>query len=310
MSDNPDLYRPRFSQRHGFREIPEPVRPGEISEKARKRLWNNLFEVVKKVEGDWDDWNNPIFHVEHPWSVILKDVEEEIPGTTADEFSLLYDDFFHDYKNLICGSDEDVLPFADLFDLLELIIAHPMCPPEFIDAVAETFEKCRLPYGVNKTPPASIYLAEDEVIQKTALEPALAVLADPRFEVAGDEFRSAMNEYRNGDYADCLAKCGSSFESVLKVICKSKGWSSNETAAAGLIRTVVEKSSLNSFFKDPLVLIATMRNRLSNAHGGGDKPRAPRRSIARYAVASTAAAIVLLVSESGILESGAQPDDS
>lgn len=310
MSDNPDRYRPSFSQRHGFREIPEPVRPGEISEKARKRLWNNLFEVVEKVEGGWDDWNNPIFHVEHPWSVILKDVQDEIFETTADEFSPFYDDFFHNYKNLICGSDEDALPFAYLFDLLEFIIAHPMCPPEFVDAVAETFEKCRIPYGVNRTPPASIYVAEDEATRKLALEPALAVLAEPRFEVAGKEFRSAMNDYRNGDYANCLANCGSSFESVLKVICKSKGWSSNETAAAGLIRTVVEKSSLDSFFKDPLILIATMRNRLSNAHGGGDKPRAPRRSIARYAVASTASAIVLLVSESGILESGARRDDS
>lgn len=310
MSDNPDLYRPRFSQRHGFREIPEPVRPGEISEKARKRLWNNLFEVVEKVEGDWDDWNNPIFHVEHPWDVILKNAQDEILGTTADEFSPLYGDFLRDYKSLICGS-ENALPPKELLDLIECIIEHPKCPPEFVDAVAETFEKCRLPYGVNKTPSASIYLAEDEVIQKTALEPALAVLADPRFEVAGEEFRSAMNDYRNGEYANCLANCGSAFESVLKVICGSEGWSFNETDTAGqLLKTVVEKSSLNSFFKDPLVLIATMRNRLSNAHGGGDKPRAPRRSIARYAVASTAAAIVLLVSESGILESGAQPDDS
>ena len=310
MSDNPDLYRPSFPERYGYKEIPEPVRPGEISEKARKRLWNNLFEVVEKVEGDWDDWNNPIFHVEHPWDVILKAVEAEIFGTTADEFSPLYKDFFRDYKNLICGSDEDALPFADLFHLLELIIAHKMCPSEFVDEVAETFEKCRLAYRVNKTPPAGIYLAEDEVVQKTALEPALAVLAEPRFEVANEEFRSAMNEYRNGDYADCLAKCGSAFESVLKVTCKGNGWSFNKTATAGqLIKTVVEKSSLDSFFKEPLALIATMRNHLSNVHGGGDEFRAPQRHIARYAVSSTASAIVLIASAVDGLEFAGEPGD-
>ena len=308
MSDNPDRYRSRFSQRYGYKKIPEPVKPGEISDRARNRIWDKLYEAVPVA---WEnDFPDPYKIVDGPWDDILKYLHTEFLELTVDEFSSLYDDFRCRYKRLICGS-ENALPPEELLDLVEYIIAHPMCPPEFVDAVAETFEECRLPYGVNRTPPASIYLAEDEVIQKTALEPALAVLAEPRFEVAGKEFRSAMNEYRNGDYADCLAKCGSAFESVLKVICGSEGWSFNETDTAGqLLKTVVEKSSLNSFFKDPLVLIATMRNRLSNAHGGGDKPRAPRRSIARYAVASTAAAIVLLVSESGILESGARRDDS
>ena len=309
MSDNPDLYRLSFSQRHGHKKIPEPVRPGEISEKARKQLWNKLYKAVPMVE-ERVDYNSSFEAVGDPWLSILEYLHDKSFEFTVDEFSFFYSDFLRDYKSLICGS-ENALPPGDLLDLIERIISHPMCPPEFVNAVAETFEECRLPYGVNRTPPASIYEAEDEATRKLVLEPALAVLAEPRFEVAGEEFRSAMNDYRNGDYADCLANCGSSFESVLKVICKSNGWSFNKTATAGrLIKTVVEKSSLDSFFREPLSLIATMRNHLSNAHGGGDKPRAPRRSIARYAVASTAAAIVLLVSESGILESGAQPDDS
>lgn len=309
MSDNPDRYRPSFPERYGYKEIPEPVKPGEISEKARKQLWNKLYEAVPMVE-EWVNYNISREAVGDLWFTILKDVEAEIFGTTADEFSPLYKDFFRDYKNLICGSDEDALPFADLFHLLELIIAHKMCPSEFVDEVAETFEKCRLAYRVNKTPPASIYLAEDEVVQKTALEPALAVLADPRFEVANEEFRSAMNEYRNGDYADCLAKCGSAFESVLKVMCKSNDWSFNKTATAGqLIKTVVEKSSLVSFFKEPLTLIATMRNRWGSVHGGGDEFRAPPRHIARYAVSSTASAIVLIASAVDGLEFAGEPGD-
>ena len=308
MSDTPDFSKLSFSQRHGYKKIPEPVKPGEISEKARKQLWNKLYEAVPMVE-EWVDYNSSFEAVGDPWFSILKYLHDKFFELTVDEFSFFYSDFLRDYKSLICGS-ENALPPEKLLELVEYIIAHPMCPPEFVDAVAETFEECRLPYGVIRTPKVSIYDAEDEATRKLALEPALAVLAEQRFEVAGKEFRSAMNDYRNGDYANCLANCGSSFESVLKVICKSKGWSFNKNPNAGqLIKTVVEKSSLDSFFKYPLVLIATMRNRLSNAHGGGDKPRAPRRSIARYAVASTAAAIVLLVSESGILESGAEPDD-
>ena len=307
---SPDLYRPRFSQRYGRKEIPEPVRPGEISEKARKRLWDNLFEAVEKEEVDCDDWGNPIFHVGHPWFVILKAAHTEFFELTVDEFSPVYDDFLSKYKDLICGSDEDALSPEELLDLIEEIIAHRECPPESVDDIAETFEKCRLPYGVNKTSPASIYVAEDEATRKLALEPALAVLSEPRFEVADEEFRSAMKEYKNGSYADCLVKCGSAFESVLKVICKSNGWSFDETDTAGqLMRTVVERSSLDSFFKEPLALIATMRHRMSAAHGGGDRHRAPQRHVARYAVSSVAAAVILLVNAAGLPGVAGDRDD-
>ena len=69
-----------------------------------------------------------------------------------------------------------------------------------------------------------------------------------------------------------------------------------------LEETVVGKSPLDSFFAQPLMLIATMRNRLSVAHGGGDKLKAPQRHIARYAVSNTAAAVVLLASAVDSLE--------
>lgn len=304
---NPDRHRLRFSQRYGFKEIPEPVRPGEISDEARNQLWDKLYEAVPMVE-ERVDYNSSFEAVGDPWFSILKYMHTKFFRLTVDELSPFYSDFRREYKNFICGS-EDALPPEDLLDLIELIVAHPMCPPEFVDAVAETFEECRLPYGVIKTPPPGIYVAEDEATRKLVLEPALAVLAKPRFEVANEEFRSAVNDYREGDYADCLTKCGSAFESVLKVICRSNDWSFVRTDAA--VKTVVRKCpTLVPFFERPLMLIAMMRNEMSAAHGGGDKPRAPRRSVARYAVASTAAAIGLLVSESGILESGAEPDDS
>lgn len=94
--------------------------------------------------------------------------------------------------------------------------------------------------------------------------------AEPRFEVADEKFRSAVNEYGNDGYADCPVKRGSAFESVLKVMRESDGRSFDETDAAGRsMRTVVERSSLDSFFREPLALMATMRNRASAARSGG-----------------------------------------
>ena len=42
----------------------------------------------------------------------------------------------------------------------------------------------------------------------------------PHFEAANVEFRDALDEYRKGHYGDCLTKCCSSFESVMKSLCK------------------------------------------------------------------------------------------
>ena len=143
-----------------------------------------------------------------------------------------------------------------------------------------------------------IIRAEEELTYQEAVKPALSVLSAPHFEAANREFRDAMDKYRKGDYEDSLAMCGSAFESVLKVLCKRKRWKYNEQdTASQLLDVIFSKSTLEPFFKQPLMLIATMRNKLSSSHGGGSNVRNVEGHIAQYALTSTAAAIMLLVRE-------------
>ncbi len=108
---------------------------------------------------------------------------------------------------------------------------------------------------------------DEQVTFTHAILPALAALADPAYNSANLEFRDALEDYRKGDYGDCLTKCGSAFERY--------------------------------FFEQPLVLIATLRNRLSKSHGAGPGSRNAKRHVAEYAINSTAAAILLLIHEAG-----------
>jgi hypothetical protein len=142
---------------------------------------------------------------------------------------------------------------------------------------------------------------EEDVTFVEAVAPALSVLAGPDYEAANLEFRNALDDYRKGKSGDCLSKCGSAFESVLKVLCTQNGWKfDSKDTAARLLGTVLPRTKLDGFFKEPLTLIATMRNRLSTAHGGGVAVRSVERHVAQYAITSTAAAIVLLVHEVGL----------
>lgn len=140
---------------------------------------------------------------------------------------------------------------------------------------------------------------DSAAIHSTAIEPALGLLRGSEFVAANKEFLEALEDFRKADYGDCLTKCGSAFESVLKVICARKKWPHNATdTASPLLKTVIANAGIESFFEQPLVLVATIRNRLSKSHGAGTAPRDVTEAKAEYAINATAAAILFLVKES------------
>lgn len=156
-------------------------------------------------------------------------------------------------------------------------------------------------YSMTLTAYPQVICKDSEVLYSTAIQPALQLLCNPEFKAANKEFLEALEDYRKSDYGDCLTKCGSAFESVLKVICTQKKWSYQSTdTASPLLKTVINNSGLEPFFEQPLILVATIRNKLSNAHGAGVIPRNVGKAKAEYAINATAAAILLLVTEAGL----------
>jgi hypothetical protein len=145
-----------------------------------------------------------------------------------------------------------------------------------------------------------VVMKENEVLHTMAVEPALTLLQQPHFLNANKEYLAALEDYRKGDLNDCIVKCCSAFESVLKVICDRKRWSYKQTdPASTLVKTVLSNTALDSYFEPLLLIIATLRNRLSSAHGAGTIAKRPPQHVAQYALNATASAIVLLVQETG-----------
>lgn len=141
---------------------------------------------------------------------------------------------------------------------------------------------------------------DSEVVYRYAVEPTLQLLHEPDFSAANKEFLEALEDFRKGDYGDCLTKCGSSFESVLKVICTRHKWPYRSTdTAAPLLKAVISNSGIEQFFEQPLILVATIRNKLSTAHGAGAASRNVTKAKAEYAISATATAILLVVAEAG-----------
>jgi hypothetical protein len=137
-----------------------------------------------------------------------------------------------------------------------------------------------------------------EILYQHAIKPAIDLLGEKGFSAANIEFLDALTHFRRGEFGDCLTKCGSAFESTLKTICSRQKWPFTPSdTAAPLLHTVMQKSSLDGFFEQPLILVATIRNRLSTAHGAGNTPKHVSPHIAQFAINTTAAAILILVTE-------------
>lgn len=205
--------------------------------------------------------------------------------------------------------DECYLDFIELTFKTSAILLDEIDKEGFVRDVNIFFAKDNLPYFLTpyvvSTSPADmvqveqhpqIILSENTVLHNTAREPVLTLLTDPELREANREFLDALEDYREDKYEDCIAKCGSSFESVMKIICDRRGWSYRQTdTAATLLNTILPHTGLNSFFEQPIMLIATIRNRLSSAHGAGAQERSVDQHIAHYTINATASAILLLI---------------
>ena len=108
----------------------------------------------------------------------------------------------------------------------------------------------------------------------------------------------ALEDYRKGDYGDCLTKCGSAFESTMKIICSKKNWSYKQIdTAAALLDIIKDNTNIESYMFETFKLVATLRNRQSKAHGAGTQPKNVSPNTARYALGATATAVLFLVEE-------------
>lgn len=195
---------------------------------------------------------------------------------------------------------------------------------EFVEDIRRIFKEDRLPYSltdlvveqVRERPgnlPFSgevytiktlaypkVIMEENEAVYINAVAPALELLTRPHFQQANSEYLAAHEDYRREDYRDTLTKCGSAFESVLKVCFHRKDWTYKETdTAQALVKILLERTNLEPFFEQTLMIVGTLRNRLSSSHGAGIKPKKVSRHIAKYALNMTAAAMLLVAEEMG-----------
>lgn len=142
---------------------------------------------------------------------------------------------------------------------------------------------------------AKVIPKESQAIHETAIEPALQLLRQPAFLNANAEFMAALEDFRHGKFGDCVTKCNSSYESVMKVICGQRGFGyAQGDTTSKLIRTIMQKTEMDTFWEQPLMTVGTLRNKLSTSHGAGELPKVVPEHVAKFTLNMTASAIIFL----------------
>lgn len=306
---------------------PRPTGQGYKPDEAPERLRNRILLLLRDLlSGKWQvGWSNPGDCTREFWEDMHNQLQH-LYGRPVLSATQRFSNPFEDSLEFALSC-----PAVEFLDFVELVFRSSAIrrvlsdENELVDAINEVFRVEHAPFQLTKIVKVEepnpikagpyggggtlirtvaypkVIRMDDEAAYSQGIEPALIVLAAPHFEAANLEFRDALDEYRRGQFGDCLTKCCSSFESVMKILCKRYKWPFDDKrdTAAPLLRTVLSHSSLDPFFEQPLLLIATMRNRLSTSHGGGTSVRRIDRHVAEYAIVSTAAAILLLVHEIG-----------
>lgn len=144
---------------------------------------------------------------------------------------------------------------------------------------------------------------DEQYIHAEVVKPALFILQG--FKGAQEEFLSAHEHYRHGDYEDCIKDCCNSFESLMKSICHEKGWiddkEHDKLPAAKLIQKCIENELVPIYMQNQFTAfrqllesgVPTIRNK-SGGHGTGKDVREVPQGLASYTMHLTATNIVFL----------------
>lgn len=198
-----------FSQRYGYEDLPEPMRPGQISDDLRREVWNAFSKELSEYTIH-DAFGTPDFNWDGEYFV--KRVLGKLLKKPEDEISADYSDTFPRFKGTILTG-----PFNFHIDLLEAVIND--------DAMASLaipmkilFEEHAAPYRLDTAQRPFKFFPTSSAEQAEAVQEALHRLQAGDMQDAFSGFRLAAEHINAGNYGDSVAKSHYAVEAVAKQI--------------------------------------------------------------------------------------------
>ena len=200
-----------FSQREGYDPLPKPLQLGELPGEARTAIWNVLFGHLDRSRVKQDIDVGLYFPIDGAWEVILRAIHV-YRNWPLEEWSGRSEKFVPGMRGLL-----EQEPFNRVFDLIEFIMRHERCPPEFIADVSGVFRRFQLAYIIDSGPPPTIFPATTAA-EGNELRRNLVELRTVGLDGCETHLRNASKCINDGDLAGSVRESIHAVESVAKLI--------------------------------------------------------------------------------------------
>ncbi|WP_084398026.1 AbiJ-NTD4 domain-containing protein [Henriciella aquimarina] len=226
---------PSFSERNGLVSASQ-LELGQVNQQLRAFLWAVLYGSIQQsfvdtyVAGHYrlrDPWHSIIHHY---WIIELHKMSDEFP-VSAD---------------MAAGIIKDVLenaPYDKLFDCLEFILSHDLCPSDLGDSLAAGFTMSRSAYRILDSDQI-VPLANDQ--QASAFEDALSTARGNQFDGATHHLTEAAKLLRNGEWSSSIRESIHAVESVCVTLAPS------EKTLGAAIKVLEKNKLIHSALKDAI----------------------------------------------------------
>ncbi len=208
-------------------------------------------------------------------------------------------------------------PTDNWLDLLELV-AHGICvmagpryymerqqwgvevsAEEAIQEINYRLRRAGVGYQIEEN---HLIRVDSQFIHSEIVKPALVLLSGKEFDGPRQEFLSAHEHYRAGEYRQAIGSAANALESTFKAIFAQKGWDYQQGMTIKHLVKVARDNKLWPEYLDASFdqLVATLRSGLpeirnnDSAHGQGAQPKAVPSYIAAYALHLAASKIVFI----------------
>lgn len=237
-----------FAQRHGFEDLPEPMKVGEISDDLRRRLWNWFDRLVQAHrERDWGTIGEyQLGGGMEAFSQRVLGEYQKIPEIEVDTSP----------ETVRCMLEQIVKgPFPNPIMLVELAVNDPFLRDSnrgAVEEMAAIFEKSRAPYRLDTSErPYAIFPRASKEASDAVLE-SEARLKEGGYEGALSELHQANEDIRQGNYRGAIAHSIHAVESVAKLLVpgtKTLGPALKELEKRGLLKHGDLASAFHHLYK-------------------------------------------------------------
>ena len=273
-----------------------------------------IFHLLRDTIGRWGDASP------YPWGPVPRSngCWAQLERALAEEFGLFglgpHQNSFQNFTEffLRCQDIDQLLDCVELaFRIADTDVKTwhfgdreaseaTLYPGEAIAQLNARFLERRVGYQYES---GRIIKIDNQMVHAEVVTPALQLLSDPLFAGPNQEFLTALDHLRHGRTKEAIVEAAKSFESTMKTICDLRRWSYKPTdTASRLIEVLFAKGLIPPYLQSEFTALKsvlesgapTIRNK-TPAHGQGAVPTVVPAHLARFAINSVAANIVLVV---------------